>query len=78
MLTLKMMGGQDLADCCPSKSFLLVDLRPGSAVEFGRGHDEKPEITVTSRDGEIEKWSPAGNTYVMQDGKTISTFAYSL
>lgn len=78
MLTLKMMGGQDLADCSPSKSFVLVDLQPGSAIEFGRGHENKPEITVINRDGGIEKWAPEGNTYVMQEGKTISTFAYSL
>lgn len=77
MLTLKMMSSQDLADCCASKCFVLVDLQPGSAIQFGRDHADKPEVTITSRDGEIEKWSPGGNTYVMQDGKTISTFAYS-
>ncbi|WP_207285217.1 hypothetical protein [Pseudomonas sp. FW300-N2A2] len=77
MLTLKMMGGEDLADCSTSKSFTLVDLAPGSAIAFGRGPGGTPEISVTSRDGEVEQWAPAGNTYVMQDGKTISTFSYS-
>ncbi len=77
MLTLKMMGGEDLADFCTSKSFTLVDLPQGSVIAFGRGPTNAPEIAVTYRDGEIEKWAPAGNTYVMQDGKTISTFSHA-
>ena len=76
MIVLKMMGAEELADCSSSKSFTLVVLPAESAIAFGRGPGGTPEISVTSRDGEVEQWAPAGNTYVLENGKTIASFAY--
>ncbi|WP_315336200.1 hypothetical protein [Pseudomonas grimontii] len=76
MLTLKMMGSEDLADSHPSKSFTLVHLANRSSITFGRGPGGIPEIQVADIEGEIETFSPAGNTYVLEGGKTVATFAH--
>jgi len=76
MLTLKMMGSEDLADSHPSKSFTLVHLPDRASITFGRGPGQTPEIQVVGTDGEIETFSPAGNTYVLEGGKTVATFAH--
>lgn len=76
MLTLKMMGAEDLADSNPSKSFTLVHLPDRASISFGRGPGGLPEIQVADTDGEIETFGPAGNTYVLEGGKTVATFAH--
>lgn len=76
MLTLKMMGAEDLADSHPSKSFTLVHLPHRASISFGRGPGDLPEIQVADTDGEIETFGPAGNTYVLEGGKTVATFAH--
>ncbi|WP_454863355.1 hypothetical protein [Pseudomonas hormoni] len=74
MLTLKMMSDEDLMDYHPGKGYLLVDLGQGSEILFNRGKDGQPVISVKNGDGEYNSFYPRGNTYVMQGGKTISTF----
>ncbi|AXF51915.1 MAG: hypothetical protein [Caudoviricetes sp.] len=76
MLTLKMMGSEDLADSHPSRSFTLVQVPDRASISFGRGPNGLPEIHVAGVDGEIETFSPAGNTYVLEGGKTVATFAH--
>ncbi len=76
MLTLKMMGAEDLADSHPSKSFTLVHLPHRASISFGRGLGGLPEIQVADTEGEIETFGPTGNTYVLEGGKTVATFAH--
>lgn len=76
MLTLKMMGGENLADSHPSKSFTLVHIPNRSSINFGRGPGGVPEIHVADIEGEVETFSPCGNTYVLEGGKTVASFAY--
>jgi hypothetical protein len=76
MIVLKMMSGEDLGDSHPSKGFSLVSVPEFANVGFFRAESGIPQVSVTTCDGEQETYSPAGNTYVMESGKTIATFAY--
>lgn len=76
MLTLKMMKDSPLPDADSAKQFVLWQAPAGSQIEFLRCVDGSPSVLV-SYPGGIESFSPGGNTYVMQDGKTIATFAHS-
>lgn len=76
MIVLKMMSGEDLGDSHPSKGFSLVSVPDSANVGFFRAEGGTPQVSVTYVDGEQETYSPVGNTYVMENGKTIATFAH--
>lgn len=76
MLMLKIMSGEDKSDSNSSKQFVMLNITSHGfkftrigGKPFFHGLNERWEI-----DGEIEL---EGNAYVMQDGKTIASFAYS-
>lgn len=75
MLTLKIMSGQDLADSHPSKAYLLVHLGEGSSIAFNHEGDQ-PKVQTVDAEGNSEVFSPEGNCYVLEGGKTIATFAH--
>lgn len=72
MLVLKMMSNEDKADSNPSKRFELLCC---DNVEFIR-KDGKPFAKVLLKDDLVE-YELSGNAYVMQNGKTIASFAFS-
>lgn len=74
MLILKLMNNQDLADDNVSKGFMLV-ICPHE-VGFKR-IDGKPYATFINHEKEIIDIEMHGNAYVMQNGKTIASYAYS-
>lgn len=76
MIVLKMMSGEDLGDSHPSKGFSLVSVPDSANVGFFRAESGMPQVSITTIDGEQETYAPAGNTYVMENGKTIASFAY--
>lgn len=76
MIVLKMMSSEDLADSHPSKGFALLTVQDFAHVCFERAESGLPHVRVTSPDGNQDTFSPAGNTYVMENGKTIATFAH--
>lgn len=76
MLTLKMMGPENVADSNPSKTFTLVMVPARSNIHFTRRDSGCPSILVTDLDGEAEEYLPEGNTYVLENGKTVATFAH--
>ncbi len=78
MIVLKMMSCEDFADSHPSKGFALLTVQDFAHVCFERAESGLPHIRVTSADGDQETFSPAGNTYVMENGKTIATFAHAV
>lgn len=72
MLVLKLMSDEDKSDSNTSKSFSLVccdnvsfERKNGRAVAHIHNGDEYTEYHLD------------GNAYVMQNGKTIASFAYS-
>ena len=78
MLVLKIMSGEDKSDSNTSKAFTIIQIEDRNFV-FGRA-DGKPyfafcEINGDVYEGDIIELS--GNAYLMQDGKTIASFAYS-
>ena len=76
MLMLKIMSGEDKADSNTSKQFVMINIT-SFGFKFVR-KDGKPFFQTLDDefnifyDIELE-----GNAYVMQDGKTIASFAYS-
>lgn len=77
MIVLKMMSGEDLGDSHPSKGFSLVSVPDSANVGFFRAENGTPQVSVTTIDGEQETYSPVGNTYVLENGKTIASYAYA-
>lgn len=70
---LKIMGGEDAPDGDTRKTFRLLD--DVTMVDFRRDPDGKPEAAVTFRQGPGERFSPAGNCYLLNDdGDTIASF----
>lgn len=76
MLVLKMMSGQNAADTNTSKGFTLVHLPDRVSISFSHDENGLPQIQVVDTDGEREFFSPGGNTYVMENGKTVASFAH--
>ena len=74
MLVLKLMSGEDLSDSNTSKRFILIPC--ASSVAFDR-IDGKAFAKYIDNDGETVDIEMAGNAYVLQNGKTIASFAYS-
>lgn len=74
MLVLKMMNDQDLSDDNTSKGFMLF-VCPHE-VGFKRV-DGIPYATFINHEQEIVDIEMCGNAYVMQNGKTIASYAYS-
>lgn len=72
MLVLKLMSGEDKSDGCSSKGFGLICC---DNVYFYRDGDAA--IADVSQGDEKVSYFLDGNAYVMQDGKTIASFAYS-
>lgn len=75
MLTLKIMSGQDLADSHPSKAYLLIPLAIGTSIAFSH-EDGQPKVETVDTEGNSETLFPDGNCYVLENGKTIATFAH--
>ena len=77
MLILKIMGSQKLLDSHPSKSFQLVQIDPQAKISFGRlAPDGVANVFVVHPDGSCDDYQPQGNVYVLENGKTIATFAH--
>ena len=76
MIVLKMMSSEDLGDSHPSKGFSLVSVPDSANVGFFRSEDGIPQVVVTTLDGNQETYSPTGNTYVLENGKTIASYAH--
>lgn len=76
MLTVKIMSGQDISDSNPSKGFALFTLASTSRIYFERNDSNNPELRVDREDGVQEMYYPQGNVYVMENGKTIASFAH--
>lgn len=76
MLTLKMMSSEELADSDTCKGFTLVHLPDRVSISFSRDDKQLPQIQVVALDGEVEYFSPGGNTYVLEGGKTVASFAH--
>ena len=74
-LVVKMMSGQDLMDTNTSKGFTLVEAH--GEVTCLRGADGKPSISIPLEGGQVALYHPEGNTYVIKNGKTVASFAYS-
>ncbi len=72
----KMMSGENLSDRNPSKSFLLVESH--GAVNCARDDNGKPRIQIPTDVGKIATYYPLGNTYIIENGKTIATFLFKL
>jgi hypothetical protein len=72
MLVLKMMSNEDKADGNASKCFTLICC---DNVYFRR--DDGVAIAVVNAGGDTMPYCLDGNAYVMQNGKTIASFAYS-
>lgn len=72
MLIVKMMSGEDMRDSDNRKSYKLVSVREGTLISFYRDDNNWPVLSV---DGVI--YHLQGNVYVMENGRTISTFAYN-
>ena len=66
------MSNEDKADSNPSKCFELLCC---DNVEFFR-KDGKPFAKVLLKDDLVE-YELSGNAYVMQNGKTTASFAFS-
>lgn len=76
MIVLKMMSGEDFGDSHPSKGFSLVSVPDSANVGFFRTESGTPQVSVTTIEGEQETYSPVGNTYVLENGKTIASYAH--
>ena len=74
-LVVKMMSGQDLMDTNTSKGFTLVEAH--GEVTCLRGADGRPSISIPLEGGQVALYHPEGNTYVIKNGKTVASFAYS-
>lgn len=74
-IVIKMMSNEDKPDTNNSKGFRLVETE--GEVLCTRDNDGKPIITVIKEEGPSEVYHPEGNTYILQNGKTIATFAYA-
>lgn len=72
MLIVKMMSGEDMRDSDNRKSYKLVSVREGTLINFYHNDDGCPVLSV---DGVV--YHLQGNVYVMENGRTISTFAYN-
>ena len=70
MLVLKMMSGEDLSDSNTSKSFSLICC---DNVFFQRVNGNAVATVYVGDDS--TDWILAGNAYVMENGKTIASFA---
>lgn len=78
MLVLKIMSGEDKADSNTSKCFRFVNIGDRNFAFFRK--DGKPLFAFCELNGDIydgDYIELHGNAYVMQDGKTIASFAYS-
>lgn len=76
MLMLKIMSGENKSDSNTSKKFVMLNIK-SHGFKFTRIEGKPFFQELNERwevDGEIEL---EGNAYVMQDGKTIASFAYS-
>ena len=73
MLVLKMMSDEDKGDSNTSKGFKLICC---DNVEFYRNEGNQPIAKVEINDGSVDYFLD-GNAYVMQNGKTIASYAYS-
>lgn len=71
MLVLKMMSDEDKSDGSSSKGFQLICC---DNVYFYR--KDGSAIADVSQGDETVSYFLDGNAYVMQDGKTIASFAY--
>ena len=72
MLVLKMMSDEDKADANTSKGFALICC---DNVYFRR-KDGRAVADISVGDDAVSHYLD-GNAYVMQNGKTIASFAYS-
>ena len=72
MLVLKMMSDEDKADANTSKCFTLICC---DNVYFRR--DNGIAIADVNTGDDTTSYYLDGNAYVMQNGKTIASFAYS-
>ncbi len=75
-LCVKMMSGENLPDEDSTKGFTLVEAF--GEVICGRTDDGKPRITIPREETEHPQvYFPEGNTYLLKNGKTVATFAYT-
>lgn len=70
-----MMSNEDKPDTNNSKGFRLVEAF--GEVLCSRDAEGKPLITIPQEDGPSILYHPEGNTYILQNGKTIASFSYS-
>ena len=78
MLILKIMSGEDKADSNTSKCFRFVNIGDRNFAFIRK--DGKPLFVFCELNGDVyegDEIELQGNAYVMQDGKTIASFAYS-
>lgn len=75
MLVVKMMSGEDLPDSNTSKQFdLIVSDHIVSCIRDDQGVGS---IITLSKDGTEQEYPMKGNAYVMQNGKTIASYAHA-
>lgn len=74
---LKMMSDYDLPDESTAKPYELVPVPEKSRISFNRTEYGEPMITLTDPDGSFEEFYPKGNSYVVENRRTVSTFAYT-
>ena len=74
-IVVKMMSGEDKADTNTGKRFTLVESH--GEVTCARDANGKPLIQIPLEDGQTALYHPEGNTYILQNGKTVASFAYS-
>lgn len=74
MLVVKMMSSEDLPDSNTSKQFDLIV--SDHIVSCIRDDEGKASIVTLSKDGSEQEYPMKGNAYVMQNGKTIASYAH--
>lgn len=77
MLILKMMSGENLADSNNSKGHSITPIADGFTVNFHRNRlTDEGVVEFINNEGEITRSVPVvGNCYLLDNGKTISSFS---
>ena len=74
-VVIKMMSNENLPDANVSKGFTLITIEPKYTYEFQRLERQGFLVIKNELKETVQDISITGNCYVMDDGKTIATFA---